>query len=64
MFMDGKGKLICFPANTVRPVYGFYELADHLRNYHKELYGLLLFSDERKSAIMDEYSISVLGETA
>ena len=64
MFMNDDGKLIYFPMNTVRPADGFFELSGHLRHYHKELYGLLSFSDKRKNAIMDEYRILALGETA
>lgn len=62
MFMNNDGKLIYFPMNTVRPADGFFELSGHLQHFHRELYGLLILSEEKKSAIMDEYRISVLGE--
>ena len=60
MFVDSHGKLIFFPENTIRPAYGFYELADHLRHYHKELYGLIVMAEKKKSAVLNQYEISAV----
>lgn len=57
MFMNNDGKLIYFPMNTVRPADGFFELSGHLRHFHKELYGMLILSAEKKNAILAEYNI-------
>ena len=43
MFENSDGELIFFPENTVRPVWGWYELLDHLRQSHKEIYNLYMF---------------------
>ena len=43
MFEDSTGELIFFPDNTVRPCLGYYELLDHLRKEHREIYNLFSF---------------------
>lgn len=59
MFVDTTGELIFFPENTVRPAIGYYELLDHVRNEHKDIYGLIAFSEKMlKENVEDCYDIS------
>ena len=45
MFVDSKGELIFFPENTPRLAWGYYELLDHVREKHKDAYGLIVLSE-------------------
>lgn len=59
MFMDVNGELIFFPENTPRPAWGYYELLDHIREKHKDAYGLIAFSENMlKQNVEDCYVIS------
>ena len=59
MFVDSNGELIFFPENTVRPAIGYYELLHHVKTEHKDIFGLLAFSDRMlKENVEDCYDIS------
>ena len=59
MFIDSHGELIFFPENTVRPAWGYYELLDHLKEDHKDIYGLFSFlTTMLKETVEECYDIS------
>lgn len=58
MFTNSDGELIFFPENTTRPCIGYYELLDHLRNCHREVYQLFSFLTKLlKESVEDCYDI-------
>lgn len=59
MFEDSHGELIFFPENVPRPAWGYYELLDHVRENHKDAYGLIALSEHLfKENVEDCYVIS------
>lgn len=59
MFYNQNGELIFFPENTTRAAWGYYELMDHVRKEHSEVYGLIKFSNNLfKEQVVDCYNIT------
>ena len=59
MFTDKNGELVFFPENTIRPAYGYYELLDHLKTKHPEIFHLYSFlSKLLKENVEECYVIS------
>lgn len=59
MFVDSNGELIFFPENTTRPAWGYYELMDHLKKAHPEVYNLYSFLTKLlKENIEECYDVS------
>lgn len=64
MFENSAGELIYFPANTVRPCLGYYELVNHLRNAHQEIYNFYSFLTKMMKENVEECYVIMKGETA
>lgn len=59
MFVNECGELIFFPDNTIRPAWGYYELLNHVRWVHPEIYALYsLGRDFGKNNVEECYAIS------
>lgn len=59
MFCNTDGELIFFPENTVRPAWGYFELLDHLRLEHPEIFNLYSFLTKMLKENVEEcYDIS------
>lgn len=59
MFTNANDELIFFPENTTRPAWGYFELLDHLRKMHPEVYGMISFAVKFfKENVVDCYDIS------
>ena len=59
MFVDTDGELVFFPENTIRPALGYFELLNHLKNEHPEIYHLYSFLTKLLKENVEEcYDIS------
>ena len=59
MFENVDGELLYFAENTPRPVWGYFELLEHLRDDHREIYNLYSFLTKLLKENVEEcYDIS------
>jgi hypothetical protein len=59
MFRNSDGELIFFPENTTRPAWGYYEMLDHIRKCHPEIFNLYSFLTKLfKENVEECYEIS------